>query len=202
MISPVNVHPYLYKGNYDFKFDTIKDRVDEYVNYARENPMDETPEMDGGVTTVVQCFNDPPHNWDIFQDFNEYVFKCVDDLWNLWKYHPMPRDLMQSWINVHPKGAWTREHHHQHVAVAVAAYLHVPKNSGRLLIKDPLGVYKYNEPLIYGYHDKGFDWEAVDVESGDILFFPGWLTHKTEVNSSEHDRYVMSMNIRALHHQA
>ena len=50
---PVNVHPYLYKGNYDFKFDTIKDRVDEYVNYARENPMDETPEMDGGVTTVA-----------------------------------------------------------------------------------------------------------------------------------------------------
>ena len=42
----------------------------------------------------------------------------------------------------------------------------------------------------------------VEGKTGDVLFFPGWLTHKTEVNSSEHDRYVMSMNIRALHHQA
>ena len=39
------------------------------------------------------------------------------------------------------------------------------------------------------------DWEYIDVQTNDVLFFPGWLTHKTEVNKTNQNRYVMSLNV-------
>lgn len=50
-------------------------------------------------------------------------------------------------------------------------------------------------PLHYYYFDDKREWEYIEVESGDVLFFPGWMTHKTEKNLSDKDRYVMSLNI-------
>jgi len=28
-----------------------------------------------------------------------------------------------------------------------------------------------------------------------VLLFPGWLRHKTEINQSDENRYIMSINI-------
>ena len=51
------------------------------------------------------------------------------------------------------------------------------------------------EPLDYNYYAEGMDWEYIDVQTNDVLFFPGWLTHKTEVNKTNKNRYVMSLNV-------
>jgi ectoine hydroxylase-related dioxygenase (phytanoyl-CoA dioxygenase family) len=39
-----------------------------------------------------------------------------------------------------------------------------------------------------------FDHE-VKVEAGDLVIFPGWLRHKTQVNSSNSDRIMIGANI-------
>ena len=206
MPFPINPHPYIFKGEYDFEFDTIKDKVDTYLDHAKEEIIRQnaqTHEKDGGTTSVIISKQDPPHNWDCFKKFQEnYLYRTIDDVWAQMRFMNLTKQLDTSWINVHPPGAYTEEHHHQNVIIAVAAYLHVPENSGRLLVKNPLQPYKMGEPLVYDYYDEGYDWAPIEVKTNDVLFFPGWMTHKTEKNNSNDDRYVMSMNIIGVHYYA
>ena len=159
-----------------------------------ENKYD-TMEKGGGTTSVVISREVPPHVWEEFEDFMPWFYERVNRIWDLWHLTPMNKMLSESWINEHPKGAWTAEHHHQNVTVACAAYLHVPEGSGRFMVKNPYSIYKLSEPLDYHYYDMEMDWEYIDVQTNDVLFFPGWLTHKTEVNKTNKDRYVMSLNV-------
>ena len=118
-----------------------------------------------------------------------------------WNCDPhVQKSILKSWINVHPQGAYTDEHMHHGVLMAVAAYLHVPKNGGNLLVKNPLTPYKFSEPTHRDYFsdhisESGLEWTPIKVETGDVLFFPGWLQHKTEKNMSKEFRFVMSWNI-------
>ena len=56
----------------------------------------------------------------------------------MWRMMPMRRQLDSSWLNVHPTGGYTEEHHHQNVQIAVSCYLDVPEGSGRFMVKNPL----------------------------------------------------------------
>lgn len=198
-MKSLNPFPYIIKSKFDFDFhNTLKSKVEGHITAAREqidmNKFD-TLEKGGGTTSVVINKVIPPHVWDEFEDFRPWLYRKVDDIWEQWKLQPMNKHLSDSWINEHPPGAWTEEHHHQNVTVAVAAYLDVPKDSGRFMVKNPFAMYKLGEPLCYNYYDERMDWEYIEVKTNDVLFFPGWLTHKTEVNHGKHNRYVMSLNI-------
>ena len=206
MLSPLNPHPYIYKSSYDFNFQTVKNKVQDYIRHADEKIQKEninTHEKDGAVTTVVLCKEDPPHNWEEFKSFREdWLYGKIDELWSMWRMIPMRRQLDSSWLNVHPTGGYTEEHHHQNVQIAVSCYLDVPEGSGRFMVKNPLQVYKMNEPLVYDYYPNQYEWDYIDVKTNDVLFFPGWLTHKTEVNKVENDRYIMSLNVVGVHEYA
>ena len=196
-----NPFPIIHRCKYDFGFTAnsqIKAKTMGHMVAARdaiETNAYKTHEKGGGTTSVVINKIIPPHVWEEFEDFMPWFYDRVNRIWDLWHLAPMNKHLSDSWINVHPKGAWTKEHHHQNVTVACAAYLHVPEGSGRFMVKNPYSMYKLGEPLDYNYYDQGMDWEYIDVQTNDVLFFPGWLTHKTEVNKTNKDRYVMSLNV-------
>ena len=198
-LEPINPHPYIFKDHYDFNFPAVKDRVDEYIAQAdsmTKAKKFDTLEKEGGVTTVVMSNMYPPHDWDHFHDFRDnFLYPRINEIWERWKLAPLGKHISQSWINKHPRGAYTKEHHHQNVQVAVSCYLHVPEGSGRILMKNTMELQKQGEPLNYYYYDSGYDFSPVDVKTGDVLFFPGWLKHKTEKSASDEDRYIMSLNI-------
>tara|TARA_B100000676_G_scaffold312713_1_gene388411 strand:+ start:2958 stop:3575 length:618 start_codon:yes stop_codon:yes gene_type:complete len=195
-----NPFPIIHRCKYDFNFEKspLKARTMGHLGAAKsliEEKQYDTMEKGGGTTSVVISKEVPPHVWEEFKDFLPWFYERVNRVWDIWHLSPMNKHLSDSWINVHPKGAWTAEHHHQNVTVACAAYLHVPEGSGRFMVKNPFCQYKLGEPLDYNYYDQGMDWEYIDVHTNDVLFFPGWLTHKTEVNKTNKDRYVMSLNV-------
>lgn len=197
-MQSLNPSPYIYKAQYDFNWESIKDKVYERVDIAEEEIKSRqllTPEKNGGITTAIIRKYDPPHNWDEFDLFKPWLYERINMLWDEWRLQPMNKHLSDSWINCHPPGAWTAEHYHQSVVVAVSAYLHVPENSGRFLIKNPLLPYKTGEPLWESFFDEHLDWIPVEVKTNDVLFFPGWLSHKTEQNMSDLNRYVMTLNV-------
>ena len=211
-LEAYNPWPIIFKKKYDFDFenklklkviDSLK-AADQFIK-ARDIP---TPEKDGGVTSVVleavqqrSQYRPQPHQWPEFVEFEKFVMRCIPEVLRKWDCDPgCERAVTRSWINVHPQGAYTEEHNHHGVLMAVAAYLHVPKNGGDLLVKNPLTPYKFGEPMHREYFSEaegrdGKEWSQVNVETGDVLFFPGWLTHKTEKNSSKENRFVMSWNI-------
>ena len=95
-------------------------------------------------------------------------------------------------------GGYTGEHLHHGINLACACYLKVPDNSGGLQIKNPLAAYDTSEPKVDWYYRIELEWMTIPVETNDVIFFPGWLLHRTEVNHTTKGRYVMSINIHGI----
>ena len=210
-LTTINPTPYMFRNTFDFKWDKIKDKAIQHLKQSEkvieEHKLD-TPERDGGVTTVplLGCAKMengrevpfvPPHEWPEMKDFIEWVKPNIDQVWSSWKLDfKMMKYISMSWMNCHPKGAYTDQHHHHNVPVAIACYLHVPPGSGNLMIKNPLAVQNFSMPVDEEYYEKGMEWDVIPVKTGDVFFFPGWLDHKTEVNQTDNDRYIMSINVQ------
>ncbi len=206
-LESCNPWPVIFKTKYDFNFDDkLKGKVIDSLKQSHQfiQAMNvPTPERDGGITSVVLS-QDPkhsnPHEWPEFAEFKEFVIRTSSEVLRKWNCNAsVQRAILKSWVNVHPQGSYTDEHMHHGVLMAVAAYLHVPKNGGNLLVKNPLNPYKFSEPIHRDYFavdDRdGLEWAPIQVETGDVLFFPGWLSHKTEKNMSKDLRFVMSWNV-------
>ena len=205
-MDSLNPFPYIFKDTFDFKFQENKKKIDSLMETSKmiiDNNELKTPEIDDAVTSVVMMglgnengpFK-PPTAWEEYEYFTtKWLPDRVNRIMERWKLANAPLHISESWINVHNKGGWTEEHDHQLSVIALGCYLNVPENSGRLLIKTPMQAYKYSEPLHPDYWN-GMEWEAIDVKTNDVIFFPGWLRHKTEKNTSDESRYVMSANIK------
>jgi uncharacterized protein (TIGR02466 family) len=98
----------------------------------------------------------------------------------------------ESWINCHGRDDKTLEHNHGMAAMAVSHYISYPPNSGRIEFKDPSEVSWRFYPKKSNHYD---GWYPLDIETNDTVMFPSWLPHRTEVNKSDEDRWVLTTNI-------
>tara|TARA_B100000945_G_C20381117_1_gene597312 strand:+ start:164 stop:1072 length:909 start_codon:yes stop_codon:yes gene_type:complete len=220
-LDHLNPFPYVFKSTYDFKFQENKEKIFRNLLDAK-NIIDEnelrTPEQDGGITSVVLMGTGrenldtgertpyvPPHAWDEFKHFTtEWLPKQIDEIWKIWRLEPANKYVSESWINVHPPGAYTEEHDHQNVTIAMACYFQVPPDGGRLMMRNPMQTYKYSEPIHHTYWDinpntgDDMSWCYLPVQTNDVVFFPGWVRHKTEPNKNKNniERFMMSCNVR------
>ncbi len=218
-LHDINPFPYVFKAKYDFKFEENRAKIEDLINKSK-SIIDEhglrTPELGGGTTSVVMLGTgtkgedgkikpfEPPHAWKEWEHFTTvWLPEQLERVWSEWRLEPAKKYISESWINEHPPGAWTEEHDHQNVTIAMGCYLNVPRDGGRLMLKNPMQSYKYSEPIHHTYWDKSpttgddMSWAYVPVETNDVVFFPGWLRHKTEVNNNrKKSRYIMSLNIR------
>ena len=201
----INPFPYIYKSKFDFEFDTVKDKVEKYINNSQEiieEKKIKTPEKDGGISGVALHSkegyypnNDFPHKW-FGLEFDEFIHDCIKTIWKERHYTFGGKSIERSWINCHNKGGYTGEHLHHGINLACVCYLKVPDNSGGLQIKNPLSAYDTGEPKIETYYSDDYNWSTINVKSNDVIFFPGWLLHRTEPNQVDEKRYVMSINVK------
>ncbi len=213
--------PYVFKFKHDFKFDTWKHKVDQYLDdvdeLTRANNLSD-PEADGGTTSVHFNFNNLnaerfswygsedygkmhkyglPSQWPELKEFYDHLDHMLGYIQVEWGSRAeWRRFVSENWINRHPKGAWTREHHHQNGAFATVAYLDLPPNSGFLEIKNPLENLKKGETIDGNYWTDERNWGQIECETGDVLVFPGWLSHRTQKNQTDNNRYVLSTNLQ------
>tara|TARA_X000001036_G_scaffold341493_1_gene320901 strand:+ start:28 stop:1092 length:1065 start_codon:yes stop_codon:yes gene_type:complete len=206
----MNPFPYMFKSKYDFKFDTFKDKVLKDIKRSKnivEQTGMQTPEREGGYTSILLTGTEidgkmwvPPHQWPELDHFiKTWLPTQVKKLYKEWNLSPQALPyISESWTNEHTKGSFTEGHHHHNCQVALSCYLDVPENSGRLMIKDPMEMYSHSRPLNYNHEPLGKNWRYIDVETNDVLFFPGFLQHQTERSESNDNRYIMSINISYL----
>lgn len=110
-----------------------------------------------------------PHNMDEFKSFYDWLTKNIgNDFF-----------IVNSWVNLHSPGGSTMEHIHDNVSLVAAAYLNIPENSGYFEYKD------------------NSEWKEMPTVSGDVLIFPGKTTHRTQINNSSEDRWVITTNFIA-----
>ena len=137
-----------------------------------------------------------PHQHPAFRDFFTWYERIAEQVieGHLGMNKTYEYRVVRSWVNQHQKGDQTLEHHHGDSVLAMAAYLSVPNNSGCIEFRDPLDLARSQVINDDSVVRKG--WFRVPVQSGDVVMFPGWLVHRTEVSESQWPRLVMSANIQ------
>jgi len=104
-----------------------------------------------------------------------------------------------SWANLHKPGQVTGEHSHcggsQKAHVSAVYYFKKPADSGNIEFRDPLEYIhslsprnEYNDEIIPKAHTE------IESDQFDLLLFPSWMKHRTQVNKSTGDRIAISLN--------
>lgn len=185
MIEPVNLWPSLiYKTTYPGDLVSVADKL---LTYFTDDAVHNL-EQGGGKTTFNTANNiilDPA-----CEDLKAWLMIQSQEAWGLSKLADLPRFVHRSWVNLHPPGAWTSDHDHGMCHQTIVIYLKQPDNGGNIMFKDPLQYTFSGWPKI-----NRNDWTVLDVKQNDVLFFPGFLHHMTETNTSSQDRLVMTVTI-------
>ena len=200
MIQNINLFPFMHKARYEMDFGLVKEKLDNVLQECREGVEKyNIPilESGGGMSTAPVSSDFQAHLLPEFEGLNLFLQKIIDEVLPLWGINcNQMKYIDRSWCNIHPPGGVTVEHRHTGIMASAVYYLHKPKGSGDLLVRNPMEMYKCNDPIDAEQWDV-FNWQNVEAETGDLLIFPGWLLHKTEINKSTEDRYVLTWNIRS-----
>ena len=76
-----------------------------------------------------------------------------------------------------------------------AYYVKAPKDCGKFTIENPHSISKHNYPASNKKTEFNSKLEKLEIEEGDLLLFPAYLSHGVEENKSNKDRIVISFNI-------
>ena len=180
----------------------FKKMIERYKTFEKDIPGNGDVERDGGQSSVSysRTTHDHPHLWPELEGFRNHLDSILDEVLTRWQINGIPYRPTDSWMNEHPKGAWTDEHNHKGANFVVVYYIHVPENSGTLMVRDPM---EYHWGGSHGMQIRGTTGDSIwyhigPVKTGDIIMFPGWIYHKTEKNQVDESRYVMSINFSSV----
>jgi uncharacterized protein (TIGR02466 family) len=186
-LEQVNAFPGLiYKTHFDGELEGIASIAldlckNQGKSYVLETGGKSTYNVINNAILRPECF-----------ELHEFVINSHYEVWNHWKLVNRPRFVHSSWFNWHPPGASTEEHEHSGVHLVCVVYLKNPAGGGNIQFKDPMQQIWASYPR---EDQLAFDWSTVEVKTGDVLFFPGFLRHRTEPNNSTEDRLVLTTNV-------
>jgi hypothetical protein len=103
-----------------------------------------------------------------------------------------PIQLTNSWFNIMGKGQRVKPHRHEVSVISGALYVEAAEGSVGLSFHSPIAQCRMAE-LILGDNPLTENFHTVECKEGQLILFPSWLEHSTEVNESER-RVVVSFN--------
>jgi len=155
--------------------------------------------MRGGGKTTANHTNQPPHTWSELEDFFKWFWPTAEHVWKQWDLNEdVQLTTENSWTNVENKKGYVLEHDHAPSHMAVSIYLQKPEHSGNIEFRNVM------QPLWSGFPRKLQDkdmhdfYKEVETVSGDVVFFPGFVSHRVQPSESNELRVVMSMNINGV----
>jgi hypothetical protein len=102
--------------------------------------------------------------------------------------------IANSWCNVQNNGSGLTKHTHPKAVISGALYLNVDNDSSPIYFYNPNPFVQY-----FGASNEvphGFEWYRVYPEIGDLILFPGWLSHGSgDDKNKTNNRVAVSFNI-------
>lgn len=184
--------PYLWRLNYDFNYEnqTLQEHVGKLIEHTQNNWATGSVLETGSAISTVYNQQQAPHKWEILEDFLLWLQPKLIDIGREWGYpNGMPYPV-RSWVNVHKRSGTTREHYHNGSPFVVSCYLKMPSGSGLFEYRDPLEYHRWGMPG----EPQNTLWTPVEIETNDILVFPGWLKHRTQPSITNEDRVCLTFN--------
>lgn len=181
--------PVIWKFKYDFDLDSLYPKINNLFNQVEVNSKLETG---AAVSTVSLPIQIQPHTWEELENFQFWLGEKISYIRNQLSFNDEHSQVLNSWVNRHQKTGQTIEHSHANTTLVVSAYVKCPAGSGNIEFKDPLEYHKQSFPIA---SDDPF-YREVLCETNDVLIFPGWLKHRTQISKVDDERIVITFNIR------
>ena len=100
------------------------------------------------------------------------------------------------WLSIYPEGGYVPEHNHANAAFSGSFYVKAAPGAGGLTFRDPAWMTKTAIiPIAEGIPHENPTRQTVEVETGKIVVFPGYLPHSSEENNSGQDRIIIGFNL-------
>ena len=108
---------------------------------------------------------------------------------------PFKFTMFDPWVNTYKKGSYQEVHDHTENDFSAVFFLNNGDNFGEFFIKDR------GSPLLSGFAKKQFGYcdiirsRDMDIQAGQVIFFPGHLLHGVTSHQSDVDRKTIAVNI-------
>lgn len=150
-------------------------------------------EKQGGISTY--CTNNQLHQQDYLAGLTNLILSHVKIYWQVLdiddRLYP---SVDECWSNIHFNKSFTSYHSHSLYPIVATFYVKAEKNCGALVLINPMEYGLTHIPYHVPIEEKIYS--KIEVQSGDLVLFPGWIRHMTDENRSGHDRIVVSYNLK------
>ena len=125
-------------------------------------------------------------------NFLEFLKREVKDFMGSLDYtNPMEYLIDASWITKTTKGKFALEHTHGATDISGVYYIKTNEKDGNLFFKDP------NERSVSNLlMDLAVRQNVAPLQQGLLILWPGYLSHGTFANETDHERLSLSFNIK------
>jgi len=127
-------------------------------------------------------------NQDLFEEIGKHVPRIKEKPLSTFKIH--------SWVNINKERNYNKRHTHLNTSIFLSGvyYLKTPKNCGNIQFYDPRGA-MMPEMTDHKYFYDSYDHSYITPQENLLVFFPSWLEHDVDINTSGEDRISISFNI-------
>ena len=194
MIEPLHIQqPLLFIDRFNFDAQKLQPIIDELISIEYKTKVNiGAGDQKTSFPCCIECPDLQPHFREESAEFIEWLGQRVREIMSIWAdSHSFQPFINNSWFNVHNHMGVQNDHVHPFSYLSVAAYIKVPPNSGNIEFVQPDREVQRNYTSLYS----GKSWIECPINSGDVLFFPSWLRHRTQPNMTHEDRIVWSINI-------
>jgi Putative 2OG-Fe(II) oxygenase len=148
----------------------------------------------GNAKSSVAYQEIAPHKDIIFKDFFDWAEIQGKTILNYWGIKNVDDFYIgNSWINHHGLGGTTLPHNHGFSGLSLVAYISLPPQSGVTEFKDPH--FEFKSLHEYSVENQSLkEFYPLEVQQDDVVFFPGWLIHRSQISNSDKSRIVLSAN--------
>jgi uncharacterized protein (TIGR02466 family) len=124
----------------------------------------------------------------------EFVEHCAKEYWTECNYHTeLEPFVFQMWANSTPKGGYIDSHLHGNMPFTGVVYIDASSQQGNLVIENPMETVLMNQPISPTVsYPMG---QEIEVKTGDLVMFPGYLRHSVKPNLSDQTRLIIAFNI-------
>jgi uncharacterized protein (TIGR02466 family) len=133
------------------------------------------------------------HAHPVFADICKFVETHAKIYWDSIDYFPetLPK-IFQSWINISDTNSSFPMHNHGLAGLSAVLYLNASSNQGNIVFESPFELVLGQIPYL---HTRKNLTQEVDISTGDLVIFPGWLKHKVKPNLTNTPRIAFVMNL-------
>ena len=127
-----------------------------------------------------------------FQEVSKAISVYVRSYLDRRKWKKQDKIVMtELWVNYQDKYQFQEYHDHKERVLSGIFYLEVPDNAPGLIIQNPQ---KANFDDLFFFQEEVQDVNEIDVETGDLIMFPGWLDHGVNANMTDKPRINIAFN--------